>query len=116
LATGSSPQRAGNDSDGAHALSDSDLLALLRREEQVAAGHQDSALAGQREQALAYYDREPFGIEEEGRSQVVTSEFADVIESIMPGLMRGKMGPRGQRIRPARTTASASSRRCSRTP
>ena len=29
-----------------------------------------------------------FGGEEEGRSQVVTSEFADVIESIMPGLMR----------------------------
>ena len=39
-------------------------------------------------EALAYYDRQGFGIEEEGRSQVVTSEFADVIESIMPGLMR----------------------------
>src|SRR5262249_55814916 len=30
----------------------------------------------------------PYGDEQEGHSQVVTSEFADVIESIMPGLMR----------------------------
>ena len=41
-----------------------------------------------RTQALAYYDRQPIGGEQEGRSQIVTSEFADVIESIMPGLMR----------------------------
>ena len=70
------------------ALSDADLLALVRREEQAAAGYQDSALSAARQEALAYYDRQPFGVEEEGRSQVVTSEFADVIESIMPGLMR----------------------------
>ena len=86
MAPGSSPSRMQRDAGGT--LSDSDLLALLRREEQAAAGYQDSALSGQRKEALAYYDRQPFGIEEEGRSQVVTSEFADVIESIMPGLMR----------------------------
>jgi hypothetical protein len=45
-------------------------------------------LSAPRQEALANYDREGFGTEEEGRSQVVTSEFADVIESIMPGLMR----------------------------
>ena len=86
MAPGSSPSRMQRDAGGT--LSDSDLLALLRREEQASAGYQDSALSGQRKEALAYYDRQPFGIEEEGRSQVVTSEFADVIESIMPGLMR----------------------------
>jgi hypothetical protein len=32
--------------------------------------------------------RELYGDEQEGLSQVVTSEFADVIESITPGLMR----------------------------
>lgn len=69
-------------------LSDEDLLALLRREEQAATEYQDSTLAAHRQQALAYYDREPYGVEKEGRSQVVTSEFADVVESIMPGLMR----------------------------
>ena len=86
MATGSSPSRTQRHAAGT--LSDSDLLALLRREEQAAAGYQDSALSAQRAEALAYYDRQPFGVEEEGRSQVVTSEFADVIELIMPGLMR----------------------------
>ncbi|GEP56716.1 portal protein [Reyranella soli] len=70
------------------ALSDEDLLALLRKEEQAAAGFQDGTLAALRRQALAYYDRQPYGDEQEGASQVVTSEFADVIESLMPGLMR----------------------------
>jgi hypothetical protein len=86
LATGFTPSRTRSDS--GKSLSDSDLLALLRREERAAAAHQDSALAAHRAEALAYYDRHGFGVEEEGRSQVVTSEFADVIESIMPGLMR----------------------------
>ena len=86
MATGSSPSRRQRHAAGT--LSDSDLLALLRREEEAAAGYQDSAMSALRQEALAYYDRQPFGIEQEGRSQVVTSEFADVIESIMPGLMR----------------------------
>jgi hypothetical protein len=70
------------------ALSDEDLLALLRKEEQAAASYQDGTLSALRRQALAYYDRQPYGDEQEGASQVVTSEFADVIESLMPGLMR----------------------------
>ncbi|WP_422001730.1 portal protein [Reyranella sp.] len=75
-------------SSSSRSLSDADLLSLLRREEQAAAGYQDSALSAHRQQAMAYYDREPYGTEEAGRSQVVTSEFADAVESIMPGLMR----------------------------
>jgi hypothetical protein len=69
-------------------LSDSDLLDLLRREEQAAADYQDSVLSALRHEALSYYDRKPFGDEQEGASQIVTSEFADVVESLMPGLMR----------------------------
>lgn len=72
----------------ARSLSDSDLLDLLRREEQAAADYQDSVLSALRREALAYYDRQPFGDEQEGASQIVTSEFADVVESLMPGLMR----------------------------
>ncbi len=73
---------------GDRSLSDSDLLDLLRREEQAAAHYQDSVLSVLRREALAYYDRQPFGDEQEGASQIVTSEFADVVESLMPGLMR----------------------------
>jgi hypothetical protein len=69
-------------------LSDSDLLAILRKEENAASNYQWSALSRTREDALNYYDREPYGDEQDGASQVVTSEFADVIESIMPSLMR----------------------------
>lgn len=69
-------------------LPDSDLIDLLRREEQAAADYQDSVLSALRREALAYYDRQPFGDEQQGASQIVTSEFADVVESLMPGLMR----------------------------
>ena len=69
-------------------LSDIDLLDILRKEENAASNYQWSALSRTREDALNYYDREPYGDEQDGASQVVTSEFADVIESIMPGLMR----------------------------
>src|SRR6478672_889854 len=69
-------------------LSDSSLMTILRKEENAASNYQWSALSQTREDALNYYDREPYGDEQDGASQVVTSEFADVIESIMPGLMR----------------------------
>jgi hypothetical protein len=69
-------------------MDDAALLEILRKEEAAASNYQGSALSRTREEALAYYDREPYGDEQEGASQVVTSEFADVIESIMPGLMR----------------------------
>ena len=69
-------------------LDDDSLLTILRKEEAAASNYQWSALSKTREDALAYYDREPYGDEQEGASQIVTSEFADVIESIMPGLMR----------------------------
>src|SRR5262245_29406123 len=71
-----------------HRLTDDALIAILRKEEAAASNYQWSALSRTREDALNYYDREPYGDEQEGASQVVTSEFADVIESIMPGLMR----------------------------
>ena len=64
------------------------MLDILRKEENAASNYQWSALSQTREDALNYYDREPYGDEQDGASQVVTSEFADVIESIMPGLMR----------------------------
>ncbi len=75
-------------SDGDSLLSDSSLMTILRKEENAASNYQWSALSRTREDALNYYDREPYGDEQEGGSQVVTSEFADVIELIMPGLMR----------------------------
>src|SRR5260370_2755279 len=91
LSDSSLPDRLVDDpslSDGDPSLSDDALLGILRKEENAASNYQWSALSQTREDALNYYDREPYGDEQDGASQVVTSEFADVIESIMPGLMR----------------------------
>lgn len=70
------------------ALSDEDLIQILRREEQEASDWNDSELSAHRLSALKYYNREARGDEQEGQSKVVTSEFSDVIESFMPSLMR----------------------------
>jgi hypothetical protein len=63
-------------------------IAILRKEEATASTNWSGALGQAYDQVLSWYDREPYGDEWEGASRVVTSEFADVIESIMPGLIR----------------------------
>lgn len=68
-------------------LDNEKLIAILRQEERDASNWQDAELNGVRTRALDYYDRKPLGDEEEGQSKVVTSEFADTVESIMPGMM-----------------------------
>lgn len=40
------------------------------------------------ESATAYYRGDPFGNEEEGRSQVVMTEVRDVVQAMLPGLLR----------------------------
>jgi len=64
------------------------LKAVLFREEQAARQWQQGDLTEVRELSLAYYDRAPTGDEVEGQSRIVTSEYADTVESILPALMR----------------------------
>jgi hypothetical protein len=70
-------------------LSDDELISICRREEQVGQTWQDAELLGPRQAAFDAYNRDPraYGLEE-GQSSVVTSEVADTVESVMPGLMR----------------------------
>jgi hypothetical protein len=70
-------------------LTDDDLISICRREEQVGQQWQDAELLGPRQAAFDAYNRDPraYGVEE-GQSSVVTSEVADTVESVMPGLMR----------------------------
>lgn len=70
-------------------LTDDELISICRREEMVAQQWQDAELLATREKALNYYDRTgPDFTHEEGESGAVTSEVADTIESVMPGMMR----------------------------
>lgn len=48
----------------------------------------DSYIAPQRESAMAYYLADPFGNEEEGRSQVILTEVRDTILAMLPSLLR----------------------------
>ena len=55
---------------------------------QSAADYADEELSPERVKAQDYYHGEPFGDEEEGRSQIVSRDVADTVRAIMPSLMR----------------------------
>jgi len=77
-----------DDSQASITLSDDDIINAIFQEESRAYGYLTGDLAIERAKALDYFYGNDYGNEEEGRSQVKTSELSDVIESIMPSLMK----------------------------
>ena len=69
-------------------MADSDLEATVGGELNDAVSFVDSELSPVRARAIQYYRGEPFGNEEEGRSQVVSTDVRDTITGIMPSLMK----------------------------
>jgi len=69
-------------------LSDSEILALVQSEVTDSAGYLDSEISSQREKSMEYFYGEPFGNEEDGRSQVVITDVQDTLMWMMPSLMR----------------------------
>lgn len=73
-------------------LSDDDLLAIVK----TRTANNDlsqTQLAEERETALNYYRQDLFGNEQDGRSQVVTSDVRDTIEWMLPQLVEVFLGP-----------------------
>lgn len=68
--------------------SDADVLAEARSRVAEAQGGDGSTLSKQREDALKYYRGDPLGTEVDGRSQVVSRDVAQYIDSQMPALLR----------------------------
>jgi hypothetical protein len=68
-------------------MSEDDLLAFLEAEQAEAFAYNDGVLAASREQAMRDYLRYPYGTEQDGRSQVVTSDVFDTVEGILPDLV-----------------------------
>jgi len=64
-----------------------ELLALINSEEDSAIGFHGGELSEQRTKALEYYLQQPFGNEEIGRSQAVSSDVSDVVNWLMPSLI-----------------------------
>ena len=69
-------------------IEDMEIIAQIEQQENIAYGVNDSALSDDRATAIDYYLGQPFGNEEEGRSQVVSYDVQDTIESALPQLLK----------------------------
>jgi len=69
-------------------LLDHDIQSILASELKNSFGYFETDLVHDRKKANEYYFGESFGNEVEGRSQVVSTDVADTIESILPALLR----------------------------
>ena len=64
------------------------LKASIEQQERLALGYQNGNLSQARSDSISAYLSEPYGNEVDGRSQVISSDVSDTIESVMPGLIR----------------------------
>ena len=69
-------------------LSDPKLRSLLSNQIENALGYLGGQLSQSRRKSLEYYLGDKLGTEIDGRSQVVSTDVADTIESILPNLLR----------------------------
>lgn len=69
-------------------MDDEKLVKVINREFAESMGAPDGEISKQRVLAWERYNREPLGDEIEGGSHVVTSEVSDVVDGIMPSLLR----------------------------
>lgn len=67
---------------------DAEILALIADEEAKSYGINDAALAADRAKALTYYNGEVDTAAPEGRSNVVSRDVLDVVESALPQLLK----------------------------
>jgi len=64
------------------------LKGILDSEIDNSLGYIQTDTTDERSKALEYYNREPYGNEVEGRSQIVTGEVAEVVDGALPQLLR----------------------------
>ena len=68
--------------------SDPELRAVISKQIQGALGYIGGALSSSRRKSLEYYLGDKLGTEIDGRSQVVSTDVADTVESMLPNLLR----------------------------
>lgn len=73
-------------------MDDRELISAIQREETQATGYYTGQVAAEQSRALDYYYGRPFGNEEDGRSQVVSTDVADTIEGMLPIILRPFVG------------------------
>jgi len=67
---------------------DTELLHLVESNIHDSLGFIESETSRERQQALEYYLREPYGNEVAGKSQIVTGEVAEVVDGALPQIMK----------------------------
>jgi hypothetical protein len=82
------PEEVKEEEDEHQQMDDGELEAMIGQEITDAVSYVDSDLSPIRAMATRYYRGDPFGNEEEGRSQVVAMETRDTISAMLPSLMR----------------------------
>jgi len=74
-------------------MSEEQLQGVISAEIYDAISFIDDDIGGNRALATEYYYGQPFGDEEDGRSQVVSMDVRDTVQGILPSLMRIFFGP-----------------------
>lgn len=69
-------------------LTDEEIVTILRERVDEVVNFNDSFIASQRGEAMQYYLGMPFGNEVDGRSKVVSRDEQEVIDWMMPSLMK----------------------------
>jgi len=69
-------------------VTDLELKSIIGQEINNSMGFMGGALSSQRKKSLEYYMGEPLGTEIDGRSQVISTDVADTVETILPSLLR----------------------------
>lgn len=93
LPVDATPIPVASEPEPAEPMSDEDVEAAVRAAISDATSYIDSEIAPQREAAARAYNGEPYGDEEEGRSQVITLDVRDTVNALMPDLLRIFFGP-----------------------
>ena len=68
--------------------SQQEILSIVSREIHNASGYIGGELVARRKKSLEYYLGMPLGNEQEGRSQAISNDVMDTVESLMPSLMK----------------------------
>jgi len=79
--------------EGNEVMSEEQLQGVISAEINDAISFIDDDIGGNRAKATEYYYGDPFGDEEDGRSQVVSMDVRDTVQGILPSLMRIFFGP-----------------------
>ena len=69
-------------------MTEEEFESLISDQIQDAADYIDEQISSSRADAIKYYQGEKFGNEVEGRSQIVTRDVRDAVQSVLPSLLK----------------------------